>query len=204
MPAALVLAGWAVARAAAGPAPDPAASQAGQWSPYVVGFGIGILSCISFLISNRPIGVSTAYAQTSGMIGRLVAGSRVDRMPYYRAVKPEIGWEWMLALGVLLGAWLSAVLSGELRVEAAPPLWVAEFGPGAALALAGGRRGRGAPGGRVALGGRLHQRARHQRHPAAGRRQLAGRGVLFRRRCRHRLHAVLMRRSLHAGGVAFQ
>jgi uncharacterized membrane protein YedE/YeeE len=141
VPAALVLAGWAAARAAAGPAPVPAANQLGQWSPYAVGFGIGILSCISFLISNRPIGVSTAYAQTSGMIGRLVVGSRVDRMPYYRAVKPEIGWEWMLALGVLLGAWLSAVLAGDLRVEAAPQLWVAEFGPGAAwrwLAAAAG------------------------------------------------------------------
>jgi uncharacterized protein len=132
VPAVLVLAGWAAARATAGPAPDPAASQVGQWSPYAVGFGIGILSCISFLISNRPIGVSTAYAQTSGMIGRLVVGSRIDRMPYYRSVKPEIGWEWMLALGVLLGAWLSAGLSGDLRIEPVPPLWVSEFGPNAA------------------------------------------------------------------------
>jgi uncharacterized protein len=142
VPAAVVLAGWGVARAATGPAAEQAASDSGPWSPYAVGIGIGVLSWVSFLISNRPIGVSTAYAQTSGMIGRLVAGSRVDRMPYYRAVKPEIGWEWMLAVGVLLGAWLSAALAGDLRLESVPPLWVAEFGPGAArrwlAAVAGG------------------------------------------------------------------
>ena len=111
-------------------ASDAAATPAGRWSPYAVGFGIGLLSCISFLLSNRPIGVSTAYAQTSGMIGRALFGERVDRMPYYRSVKPEIGWEWMLALGVLLGAWLSASLSGEVHIEAVPPLWAGRFGSG--------------------------------------------------------------------------
>jgi hypothetical protein len=126
-----LLAGAGVAGAAGGPPPAAAAGAAASWSPYVAGFGIGLLSCVAFLVSNRPIGVSTAYAQTSGMIGRLVAGGRVDRMPYYQSVKPEIGWEWMLAVGVLIGAWLSAVLSGDFRVEAAPPLWVAEFGPAA-------------------------------------------------------------------------
>ncbi|MCU0563489.1 MAG: YeeE/YedE family protein [Desulfobacterales bacterium] len=126
-----LLAGAGVAGAAGGPPPEAAAGAAAPWSPYVVGFGIGLLSCVAFLVSNRPIGVSTAYAQTSGMIGRLFAGSRVDRMPYYRAVRPEIGWEWMLAAGVLIGAWLSAVLFGDFRVEAVPPSWVAEFGPAA-------------------------------------------------------------------------
>src|SRR5512145_678132 len=85
------------------PAAESTAHHAGRWSPYAVGLGIGLLSCLSFVVSNRPIGVSTAYAQTSGMIGRAVVGSRVEKMPYYRAVRPEIGWEWMLAVGVLLG-----------------------------------------------------------------------------------------------------
>jgi hypothetical protein len=40
-----------------------------RWSPYWVGIGIGLLSWIAFVLSDKPIGVSTAYAQTSGMIG---------------------------------------------------------------------------------------------------------------------------------------
>jgi hypothetical protein len=126
--AALVLIGNRAAESAV-PASESAAKHAGRWSPYAVGLGIGMLSCLSFLISNRPIGVSTAYAQTSGLIGRAVVGSRVDEMPYYRAVRPEIGWEWMLAVGVLIGAFVSAVLSGDIRFEAVPPLWAREFGP---------------------------------------------------------------------------
>ncbi len=27
------------------------------WSPYVVGIGIGLLSCLSFLLSDKPIGL---------------------------------------------------------------------------------------------------------------------------------------------------
>jgi uncharacterized membrane protein YedE/YeeE len=48
----------------------------------------------------------------------------------------------MLALGVLIGGWLSAVLSGDLRIEAVPPLWAHAVGPGVAVrwlaAAAGG------------------------------------------------------------------
>jgi uncharacterized membrane protein YedE/YeeE len=112
------------------PAAESTAHHAGRWTPYAVGLGIGLLSCLSFVVSNRPIGVSTAYAQTSGLIGRAVVGSRVDEMPYYRTVRPEIGWEWMLAIGVLLGGFVSAVLSGDIRLEAVPPLWSREFGAG--------------------------------------------------------------------------
>lgn len=125
----VVLIGSGTAESAV-PAAESTAHHAGRWSPYAVGLGIGLLSCLSFVVSNRPIGVSTAYAQTSGMIGRAVVGSRVDKMPYYRAVRPEIGWEWMLAVGVLLGGFVSAVLSGDIRLEAVPQLWAREFGAG--------------------------------------------------------------------------
>jgi uncharacterized membrane protein YedE/YeeE len=131
IPAALVLIDSRTAGSAM-TASQSTASHTDHWSPYVVGLGIGILSCLSFVISNRPIGVSTAYAQTSGLIGRVVVGSRIDEMPYYRAVKPEIGWEWMLAVGVLIGGCISAFLSGDIGFETAPPLWVREFGSGVA------------------------------------------------------------------------
>jgi len=48
------------------------------WSPYVVGAGIGILSWLTFLVSDKPIGCSTAFARTSGMIERLFRGLRQE------------------------------------------------------------------------------------------------------------------------------
>lgn len=100
-----------------------------EWSPYAVGIGIGLLSCIAFLLSDKPIGCSTAFARTSGMLEKLVRGEKVREMAYYRQFVPEVDWEWMLVLGIFLGAMTSAWLSGELRLEWVPSLWAATFGP---------------------------------------------------------------------------
>jgi len=100
-----------------------------EWSPYAVGIGIGLLSCAAFLLSDKPIGCSTAFARGSGMLEKLFRGNVVREMPYYRQFIPEVDWEWMLVTGVFLGAMTSAWLSGELRLEWVPAFWAANFGP---------------------------------------------------------------------------
>ena len=54
-----------------------------QWSPYVVGIGIGFLSWLAFLLSDKPIGCSTAFSRTSGMLERLFRGGAVAEKAYY-------------------------------------------------------------------------------------------------------------------------
>ncbi len=113
-----------------------------RWSPYAVGIGIGFLSCLAFLFSNKPIGCSTAFARTSGMLERLFRGKRTLQKPYYRKFVPEIDWEWMLVAGVFLGAFLSARLSGEFRFQWVPAAWAQSAGGAPAarwiVALIGG------------------------------------------------------------------
>lgn len=99
------------------------------WSPYVVGVGIGVLSIFAFLLSDRPIGCSAAYARTSGMIEKLIIGTAVSEKAYYRKFEPRIDWEVMLVIGIVIGSFLSAILSGEFRLEVVPPLWNERFGP---------------------------------------------------------------------------
>jgi len=106
------------------------------WSPYAAGAGIGVLSILSFLISDRPIGCSTAYARTSGMIEKLFIGDLVSEKAYYRKFEPRIEWEVMLVIGVVIGSFLSAILSGEFRLEVVPPLWMERFGPDPATRVA--------------------------------------------------------------------
>lgn len=61
-----------------------------EWSPYAVGIGIGLLSCLAFVLSDKPIGCSTAFACTSGMLDQLIRGrSKVRDMTYYRQFVPE-------------------------------------------------------------------------------------------------------------------
>ena len=99
-----------------------------RWSPYAVGIGIGILSWFSFLISRYPISCSTSFARTSGMIERLFRGKKVAQKTYYQEIKLVIDWQWMLVVGMVIGAFLSAWLSGDIALRWVPPLWEATFG----------------------------------------------------------------------------
>ncbi|MGM0601265.1 MAG: YeeE/YedE thiosulfate transporter family protein [Candidatus Rifleibacteriota bacterium] len=109
--------------------------NAAVWSPYLVGIGIGVVSWLAFFFSNHPLGVSTAFAKTAGMIERLFRGPKVYDKPYYRENKPAIDWEWMMVVGLVLGALTSAWLSGTIQWEWVPAMWAAKFGDNVALRL---------------------------------------------------------------------
>lgn len=113
-----------------------------NWSPYVVGIGIGILSWLSFLISGKPLATSTTFARAGGMIEELISG-KARKRSYFKKIKLALNWQWMLVLGVIAGSFLSAILSGDLQANAwVPSLWASAFGDNAVLrvlvALAGG------------------------------------------------------------------
>jgi len=105
------------------------------WSPYIAGVGIGILCWLAFLLSNHPIGVSTAFAKSAGMIETAVRGPEVRKKPYYRENQPTIDWEWMLVAGLFLGAYTAAWLSGDIVWKWVPRMWEDAFGPGIGLRL---------------------------------------------------------------------
>jgi uncharacterized protein len=98
------------------------------WSPYIVGIGIGILSWFTWLISSKPIGCSTSYSRTAGMIEKLFRGKKVEEKLYYQDVKPEVDWQWMLVLGMILGAFISSIISNDFSWQWIPSVWSASFG----------------------------------------------------------------------------
>lgn len=113
------------------------------WSPYTVGIGIGILSWLSFLISGKPIATSTTFARIGGMIEKEITGEEEKQRSYYKKIKLKINWQWMLVFGVVLGSFLSAIISGDFQVGVwVPSLWESAFGNSTVLrvlvALAGG------------------------------------------------------------------
>jgi len=113
-----------------------------RWSPYVVGIGIGILSWLTFLISNKPLACSTTFAKASGMIERLFRGEKAAQRPYYREIKLDIDWQWMLVSGIVIGSLISALLSGDFSWQWVPAAWAGTFGDSPVLrvivALIGG------------------------------------------------------------------
>jgi len=111
-------------------------SEGGAWSPYLVGVLIGVLSMATFYFSDKPLGVSSAYARVAGMIARLFSRSHVESRKLYQDTKPKVEWEVMLTLGIVLGAFVAAWSGGELTGQWVPAMWAERFGDGLGLRLA--------------------------------------------------------------------
>ena len=110
------------------------------WSPYVVGALIGILSWFSFASVDKAIGITTAF-EYSAALGIEAAAPRIAETNFYYKdpeKKPQIGWEWMLVVGVFIGAYLSSKLSADRSTgNTVPVLWARRFGPSPAKRYAG-------------------------------------------------------------------
>ena len=86
------------------------------WSPYLVGAGIGILSWISFLVSKKSLGTSTAYARSFGILSRWFCPSCFKKEKSYKEKAPaRIDWQWMGFIGIILGTGLFALSYGKLK-----------------------------------------------------------------------------------------
>lgn len=113
-----------------------------SWSPYVVGALLGVLSWFTFLSADTPLGVSTTFVRAAAAVEKAIAPSHVESTPYLKKNGPKLDWQAALVVGLFLGAWLSARMSGDLTRERVPELWARRFGPSVALryaaAFAGG------------------------------------------------------------------
>ncbi len=99
------------------------------WSPYLVGAGIGVLSWMTFYFADKAIGASSFYATVAGALGRLFARRHTDSLDYYKENPPKLGWETVLVLATIAGAFIAAATGGEFTGRWLPPFWVARFGP---------------------------------------------------------------------------
>ena len=107
---------------------DPLQYPGPAWSPYLVGALIGALSMLTFYSSNKPLGASTAYARVSGMIGLQVAPGHTRSLKYFKDNPPKVGWELMLVIAVIDGAFIAAWTGGELTGKFLPAMWQERFG----------------------------------------------------------------------------
>ena len=107
-----------------------------KWSPYISGIGIGILGWATFLFSDRTLGCSTAFARISGILEMCFRGKKTLDKPYFRTVIPELNWDLMLILGIVIGSFLSAVISGSFSLQWVPTLFAQTFGTSPFLRLA--------------------------------------------------------------------
>ena len=129
-----ILAVATASAAVGGESPPHALDYPGAtWSPYWVGAAIGVLSWLTFYVSDKPIGASTFYAQVAGFIGKVIAPRRVASLTYFKDTPPRVSWGFVFVLSTIAGAAIAAVTGGEFADEWLPPMWVARFGDSIAL-----------------------------------------------------------------------
>lgn len=141
------------------------AALAIDWTPYLVGVGIGVLSWVVFVVVNNPLGITTALSQVAGGAATPILGAEaVARNSYWARNTFVLDYGTLFLVGTLIGGLVSAVLAGSFRFEQVPTVWAERFGPspmkryavaflGGAIAMYGARLANGCTSGNGISGG---------------------------------------------------
>jgi hypothetical protein len=99
------------------------------WSPYLAGALSGVLSIFSVWVAGKYFGASTTFVRSAGMIEKIIGSERVAQMSYFIKEIPEVDWQWMFVLGILIGSLIASITSGTFLWKDVPNMWEKRFGP---------------------------------------------------------------------------
>ena len=131
---------------------------------YIFGVLLGILAIASALATTWLlgrtifIGTSTSFVRAAGFIEGIFSPEAVYESTLYRLIGVRVDWQFMLVIGIAIGAFISSMLSGTFKVEFIPPIWRERFGNsivkrgifaffGGVIAIYGARLADGCPSG---------------------------------------------------------
>ncbi len=98
------------------------------WSPYLAGALSGVLSIFSVWVAGKYFGASTTFVRSAGMIEKIIGPERVSKMSYFIKEIPEIDWQWMFVVGILIGSLIASLTSGTFLWKGVPDMWEKRFG----------------------------------------------------------------------------
>ena len=135
-----------------------------NWRPYIAGALVGVLATLSVIVSTETLGktqflgASTTFVRGAGFIEQTVDPQHVKTNPYFIKEKVKVDWQFMLIVGIFIGALAAALIDGSFKLEAVPPVWRERFGGsvglravgaflGGSVAMVGARLADGCPSG---------------------------------------------------------
>jgi len=133
-------------------------------NPYLAGVLLGLVLFTSFFLTGNGLGASGGIHRMLVSVQDVVAPEHIDRIPYLIAMArgekhPLDNWVVMVAIGTVLGGFLSGLVNGRLKVETNKGPRISKHQRWA-LALAGGvimgygaRLARGCTSGQALSGG---------------------------------------------------
>lgn len=101
-----------------------------EWPWWQTGLLLGLLNTAAFYTADYYLSVSTTFSRAAGMVVGIAAPAHVAANPYWQMVKPIVDWQFMLVLGIPIGAYLAARLSQRAVTFTTqlPEVWVNRFG----------------------------------------------------------------------------
>ncbi len=135
-----------------------------SWSPYLAGALVGVLAILSVLATTHLLGktsflgASTTFVRAAGLLFQVVDPEYVATNAYYVKEKVRVDWQFMLVIGIFLGALFASLTDKSFRLESVPPTWEERFGAsvwkraiaaffGGIVAMVGARLADGCPSG---------------------------------------------------------
>lgn len=107
----------------------PIAKSGIDWTPYLVGVGIGVLCWIVFAVANAPLGITTALSQVAGGAATPVLGAdAVAQNAYWKSNPFQLDYGTLFLIGTFFGGMASALAAGSFRFETVPSVWRERFG----------------------------------------------------------------------------
>lgn len=139
-------------------------SNDGGWSPYLAGGLVGVLAVVSayattiLMGKTNFLGASTTFVRAAGFIERIFSEPHVASNLYFIKEKVALDWQFMLIIGIFIGALISSLTDKSFKLESVPPSWAERFGPsigkraigaflGGIVAMVGARMADGCPSG---------------------------------------------------------
>lgn len=100
-----------------------------DWTPYLVGAAIGVLSWLAFGYAKDPLGVTTAYGRLAGEAAiPLLGAEAVATNTYWKTAPFALDYGVLFLVGIMLGAFVSSIVAGTFKIELVPEVWKAEIG----------------------------------------------------------------------------
>lgn len=72
----------------------------------------GVLSILSVWIAGKYLGASTTFVRSLGVIEKIIGPERVAQMSFFIKEVPQIDWQWIFVMGILIGSFIASTTPG--------------------------------------------------------------------------------------------
>ena len=104
-----------------------------EWSPYVAGTLLGVVYIVSIALTGAIPGASGAFENLAGLFSQVALPDLANNTYFKFVMPPTFGYALILFFGIIVGAFISATLSGDFNIAAVPDeQWKRVFGPSVA------------------------------------------------------------------------